>query len=976
MSIHEHVLSSFDAQFWERPYATAHTVLFCMTPAIGDALLATAVVAELHRRYPALRIVVCGQPMVEWIFRHHPAVAAFVPSGGEEEAHARSRADVLVDYTRLIARLPEYYNGIGLLEILANVAGVRLEEPEFFYQWETAEKAWAEQFLHSYGADRRCFGLQLHTPKDARRSYPHGRALVEELHARFPEAVLVHFGTHPLCGDELPWLIDCGRLGLSFRQQMALALYCDAFLTIDSAFFHVGRLLCRKPTLLVAGVTNPLLFASYGPPFAVVRHEALPCLNCYWRIPCRRECMEHLEPIKVAEALTLMLCEGIPPLPPLPVKELVLPAGKPWKPILLRALGTHRGGVRLRLYDPAGVLPPYAEQWNGVEVIRSPMSQPQPRVASGLAIVWEGTQFRHHSLAIVNRAQCLNIIRGTDAELTLVPYEADTVSPEEHPDYRLLAQHDSRRRGLPAAPQVWIRHQWPPNPTPPPAGARWIVMQPWEFGALPRKYLPVFEQADEIWTPSTVSRAAFIRSGVAPEKVQVIPNGIDPWRFRPAGERFPLPTQKRFRLLFVGGMIERKGVDILLSAYLRAFSPADDVCLVLKECGEAELYDSPLIRLIERLQRDPAVPEICHLRQRLTEDQMAALYRACTVFVSPYRGEGFSLPTLEAMACGLPVVVTAGGATDDFVDESVGWRIPAQRRPLGWSVNGLPTAGEAFVLEPDEAALAQLLRQLYEEPGLCVLKGILAAGRARTLWTWKRATLRLLTRLDVLCGTALARQAEERLPELVDGAILLARAEEALRAGQPQQAQVLYEQALADSDGMPAAYVLRAHLQLTLLALAEQDVARALHHWERGRAAVGDHPDVLYVASLLEAWQGRWEQSLQLLEQLLERWDLWRFDSVLGLEQKRLVRDAARARLMLGDVRGAIEQYEALLQQHPDDPELLMEAAAAAELLENTMQSAALLPSAVAIPCAAAEAPVPPTAPAPPAPELPQSGAR
>ena len=59
---------------------------------------------------------------------------------------------------------------------------------------------------------------------------------------------------------------------------------------------------------------------------------------------------------------------------------------------------------------------------------------------------------------------------------------------------------------------------------------------------------------------------------------------------------------------------------------------------------------------------------------------MAALYRSCDVLVHPYRGEGFAMPVLEAMASGLPVVVTAGGPTDEFCPDAAGWRIP-QRAP-------------------------------------------------------------------------------------------------------------------------------------------------------------------------------------------------------------------------------------------------------------------------------------------------------
>gem|GEM_PF-2015213 len=916
-----HLCTSFDEEFWHRPWATARTALFCLTPSIGDSLLISAIIAQVKQQFPTVRITVCAEQHIQDLLRHHPAVERYILPGGLEEFLARRSADIVVDYTLLLAQLPEYYNGIGLWEILANIAGIRLHNPCVHYSVEPEEAEWAAHLLGSLRGQI-VYGLHLHTERDPKRSYPHIHELLRELSKRFPQALFLLFGSRPLLENLPERVLDCAALGLTLRQQIALSQHCAAFLCIDSAFFHIARLLWRRPTLLLYGATNPALW-QWHRPFGALSTSGLPCLHCYWQTPCNVECMQQLAPATVADAFE-QICRGqLPQEPKPPVVQLQLRAGTDWKAALIAALRRYPG-ARLVVLAPVGVLPAAASNWNGVEVHEvqpSAMSEPKVQIA------WEGSQFVYHSLALVNR-ELARVLLQAGVELSLVPYEPDEFTPSR--EYACLWERDIRRRPLSEVPQVWVRHQWPPNPLPPPPGARWIVMQPYEFGALPRRLLVAFERADEVWTPSSASRQAFVRSGIPPEKVQIIPNGVNPERFRPTGPLRPLPTQKHFRFLFVGGTTFRKGIDILLRAYARAFTAEDDVCLVIKAFGQESVYrGSTMEELIERFRQMAGAPEIVLLSERLSDEEMPELYRACTVFVSPYRGEGFSLPTLEAMACGLPVVVTAGGATDDFVDESVGWRIPARRRSLGWSIDGMETAAEAFVLEPDELALARLLRELYEHPEQLFLKGLNASYRARSQWNWKRAALRLLARVDFHLGSRLAAQAAERLPEPDDGCIRLGAAEHALRMGKPEAALQLYRRALEDP-ALPPSYALRARVQSALLLLAQEDIAGAEELLRQAAAAAPDHPDILYADALLQAYTGEFALACARLEHLLQHWLHLRTQTVLGLTAERLLLDLGRF-LLLG---GATQAASTVLDTLPDDPALLMEALEVAQAIQ------------------------------------------
>lgn len=367
-----------------------------------------------------------------------------------------------------------------------------------------------------------------------------------------------------------------------------------------------------------------------------------------------------------------------------------------------------------------------------------------------LSITWEGSQFVHHSLALINRELCLKLIEAGH-DLSILPYEPDQFGPEADPRFRELASRV--RASLTRAAQIHVRHQWPLNLTPPKDGY-WVIIQPWEFGCIPKDWVPVLrDRVDEIWVPSSFVRECYVQSGIPAEKVFVVPNGTDPELFHPGAAPLSLATRKKFKFLFVGGTIRRKGPDLVLNAYLNRFTAADDVCLVIKDFGTSTFYQGQTLEAqIRELQKRPMAPEILYLNQDLAPGQVAGLYAACDCLVHPYRGEGFGLPVLEAMACGLPVIITAGGAADDFATDEIAYRIPAARRSIGDRVGDLTLAGEGWLLEPDLTALCDRMRFVVDHPDEARRVGRRASASAREKWTWNLAAAKAEERLQALAS--------------------------------------------------------------------------------------------------------------------------------------------------------------------------------------------------------------------------------
>jgi len=303
-----------------------------------------------------------------------------------------------------------------------------------------------------------------------------------------------------------------------------------------------------------------------------------------------------------------------------------------------------------------------------------------------------------------------------------------------------------------------IRHQWPPDFTPVRSG-RLVCMQPWEFGGLPAEWIaPLRDVADELWVPTSWVRECAVRSGVPAERVHVVPYGVDIERFRPDGPSYALRTAKRTKLLFVGGLIERKGVDALLESYLSAFSCDDDVCLVVKPFGSDGVYRTSTLEREVRAAAAGSGAEIEVVDENLDFASMASLYRSCDALVHPYRGEGFGMPIAEAMASGLPVVVTDGGAAKDFCDDRNAWLVAARQvpvRPGSWTLS----AAGAWWLEPSRSDLVAAMRAVVDDPGAAKLKG--AHGRRRIVeeFTWRHAADRAAERIAELLAPEPARSA-------------------------------------------------------------------------------------------------------------------------------------------------------------------------------------------------------------------------
>jgi len=225
-------------------------------------------------------------------------------------------------------------------------------------------------------------------------------------------------------------------------------------------------------------------------------------------------------------------------------------------------------------------------------------------------------------------------------------------------------------------------------------------------------------------TPSRWSKMKLLEFGFPENKVDVVPHGVSSEIF------YPLTLQERnsvrqalglspddFVFLNLGAMIDNKGIDILLRAFSVIRKRHPHARLVLKD--EQKLYRIKGYDVLQRifnnhpgLSTDELLTSIKLLSVTLPMHEMRHLYGIADVYASPYRAEGFNLPVIEAIACGTPVIVTAGGATDDFCEPRTATTVSA--RQIANTARGYNVPG--YTLEPSIDELIQAMEQAIAAP--------------------------------------------------------------------------------------------------------------------------------------------------------------------------------------------------------------------------------------------------------------------
>lgn len=260
--------------------------------------------------------------------------------------------------------------------------------------------------------------------------------------------------------------------------------------------------------------------------------------------------------------------------------------------------------------------------------------------------------------------------------------------------------------------EAWLKSNFSKN----------IAIVPFETTKIPRSWIKRINSFDGLIVPCQQNIDAFRASGVT------IPIELVHWGYEPAlWSHIERPERETFTFGTMGALSLRKGTDVLIDAFREAFPPhITDVRLICKTSHP----HYPFMVKDKRIE--------VQMSPTSYEELKETFFKRVDCFVFPTRGEGAGMPPMEAMATGLPVIVTGWSGPLEYMTPEVGWLIDHTMSPAKDFSNVIYKEDCGEWAEPSKEHLIELMRYAYNNRKEVKEKGKKAAEHMKENWTWEK----------------------------------------------------------------------------------------------------------------------------------------------------------------------------------------------------------------------------------------------
>lgn len=238
-----------------------------------------------------------------------------------------------------------------------------------------------------------------------------------------------------------------------------------------------------------------------------------------------------------------------------------------------------------------------------------------------------------------------------------------------------------------------------------------ILEHNWIFSLIPQKWEEILNtKIDQIWVSSNFVKEIYSNNGIIEDKIKVIGTPINSELFfkKPKVDFFEVGD--KFNFLCISDFTQSSGITELIEAYIDEFKTNEKVCLTIYPNCIYNHQDRK--NLITHIQSKINIPQIL-IKDYLDLEEID-LYNSADAFVYTYKLEKDGINVAKAMLCELPVIVTSGGATDDFCNKENSYQVEAEVLEKEVTLLGSEMIGNSLIYhEPNISSIRENLRAVF-----------------------------------------------------------------------------------------------------------------------------------------------------------------------------------------------------------------------------------------------------------------------
>ncbi len=282
-----------------------------------------------------------------------------------------------------------------------------------------------------------------------------------------------------------------------------------------------------------------------------------------------------------------------------------------------------------------------------------------------------------------------------------------------------------------------------------------ILLQECFFNSLPEKKMKLLRlNTDQIWVTNKYTKDIFINSGIAENKIKMLPISVDTSIFYPSDE-FDKDSNL-FKFLFIGNFEEE--LTLVLNAFSEEFSNNEPVKLIIKRnVKNLEPYDDNKdLNYLNAIINNELKNKIELIKSKISPEMQKKLYNISDCAVYPYRLPYYTKNVLEGMACGLPAIITNSILTQDMCNPKNSFLLNCTKQeyllPVESELNEL-----VYFYQPEYEHLKSLMRYTFNNREQVKVKGLKAVETVEKKFSLDKNIKKAFRYIRELNGKPLSR---------------------------------------------------------------------------------------------------------------------------------------------------------------------------------------------------------------------------